>query len=186
MVNFSDAAEGISVPRTDFSAVNGVPIGDAVSSGRIPFFTEGGNYATELQFINATAASAAITLSANGVDGNAVPGTSSATITVPPNGSVRRNVQHIFNFGGAAVQGAISFNSTAKVIATEAVAGVNGASFALLPGGAQQDTDFVFSVRTSTPQFFTGLTFLNPDSSTAANLVCGTLTTTARQFHPQC
>ena len=171
MVNFSDRNEDIPAARADFSAVTAVPVGDAVSSGSIPFFTEGGDYVTELQFINATAASAAITLTANGVDGNPVPGTSPATITLPPNGSVRRNVQHIFNFNGAAVQGAISFNSTANVIATEGIAGVSGTSFALVPTGPKRDTDLVFSVHTYDPEYFTGLTLVNPDPSTAANLV---------------
>src|SRR5579862_157487 len=170
MLNFSDPNEGLPAPRGDFSAVNAVPISNVVLSGTIPFFTEGGDYATELQFINTGTTSALVTLTANGLDGNMVPGTAPATISVPPNGSVRHNVQNIFNFGTTAVDGAIQFTSTSGVIATEAIAGVSQTSFVLRPAGPQQDTNFVFPVRNFNPQFFTGLSFLNPDPTTPANL----------------
>ncbi len=170
MVNFSDANEGIAAPRADFSAVNAVPVSEGVLNGTIAFFTEGGDYATELQFINTGTVPANVTLTANGRDGNAAPGTAPAMITIPPNGAIRRNIQNIFTFEGGSIEGAITFNSTTKVIATEAIAGISRTSFVVRPPGSQQDTSFVFPVRDFDARFFTGLTFLNPDLSTAANL----------------
>lgn len=170
MLNFSDPSEGLPAPRGDFSAVNAVPITNVATSGTIPFFTEGGDYATELQFINTGTTTALVTLTANGIDGNIVPGTAPATLSIPPSGSARHNVQSIFSFG-TAVDGSIRFTSTAGVIATEAIAGISHTSFAVRPAGVQQDTNFVFPVRGFNPAFFTGLSFLNPDPTTPANLM---------------
>ena len=168
MLNFSDANEGIPAPRSDFSAVNAVAVSDAVGTGTIPFFNEGADYATELQLINTSSAAAAtVTLTAYGLDGNVVPGTTAASISVPPNGSVRRNVQNIFNFGGQATSGHIAFQSTTGIIAAEAIAGISRTSFVVTGAGPQPDTTFIFSVRDYNPQFFTGFSFLNPGQSAA-------------------
>jgi hypothetical protein len=170
MLHFSDPKEGIPAPRADFSAVKAVAISDAVSNGTIPFYTVGEDYNTELQFINPGTTPGVVTLTANGLDGNMVPGTAPTTISVPANGSVRRNIQNIFNFGATPVEGAINFTSTAGVIATEAIAGISRTSFVVRPAGPPQNTHFIIPIHDFDPSFFTGLTFLNPSPATAANL----------------
>ena len=169
MVNFSDPTEGIPAPRADFSAVNGVSINDAASSGTIPFFTVGGDYATEVQFINTSVTPATVTLTANGLDGNIVPGTVPTTISLAPSGAVRHNLQNIFAFP-TPVEGSINFSSTTTVIAAEAIAGISRTSFVVKPSGPKPDTNFAFPVRDFNPSFFTGLSFLNPDPTTAAHI----------------
>jgi len=167
MINFSDAAEGIVVPHSDFSAVTAVPVGTAVLSGTIPFFVHGSDYLTELQFVNTSSDAGTVTLTARDIDGNLVPGTPVATVALPANGAARRSVQRVFNLGVGTTLGSIVFQSTTPVIAAEAIASANQSGFVVIPAGPQPDTNFVFSVRDFNPQVFIGLVFLNPSSSIA-------------------
>src|SRR5437016_5197011 len=167
MINFSDAVEGIVVPHSDFSAVTAVPVSTAVLSGTIPFFVHGGDYLTELQFVNTSSDAGTVTLTARDIDGNLVPGTPVATVALPANGAARRSVQRVFNLGVGTTLGSIVFQSTTPVIAAEAIASANQSGFVVIPAGPQPDTNFVFSVRDFNPQVFIGLVFLNPSSSIA-------------------
>src|SRR3989454_2077544 len=167
MFNFSDPAEGIVAPHTDLSEVTAVPVSAAGLSGTFPFFVQGADYVTELQFINVTNNAATVTLTARGFDGNVVPGSAATSIVVPATGAVRHSVQRIFNPGAGITVGSIVFQSTAPVVAAEAISGVSQSGFVVLPVGPQPNTNFVFSIRNSNPQSFLGLALLNPSASPA-------------------
>jgi len=167
MFSFSDPAEGIAVPHADFSEVTAVPVSAAALSGMFPFFVQGGDYVTELQFINPGSNAGSVTLTARGLDGNVVPGTAATSIVVPATGAVRHSVQRIFNLGAGITVGSVVFQSTMPVVAAEAIASVSQSGFVVLPVGPQANTNFVFSVRDSNPQSFLGLALLNPSASPA-------------------
>jgi len=167
MLSFSDPAEGILIPRADFSAVTAVPASAGVLSGTIPFFVQGGDYVTELQFINTSSTAGAVTVTAFGLDGNIVPGTAAQTIAVPANGAFRRSVQDIFSLSSGINTGSIVFQSTTPVVSAEAIASVSQSGFVVIPAGPAPATNFVFSIRDFNPQFFIGMAFLNPSGSTA-------------------
>src|SRR5204863_1858362 len=108
-----------------------------------------------------------VTATALGFDGNAVPGTAATSVVVPANGAVRHSVRTIFNLGEGTIVGSVVFQSTAPVIAAEAIASVSQSGFVVLPVGPQRNTNFVFSVPDSNLQSFLGLALLNPSTSTA-------------------
>ena len=166
MINFSDPSQGVLAPHADFSSVTAVPTSSAVLSGTVPFFVQGRDYVTELQFINTSSSPGTVTVTARDSAGNVVAGTAPTSMVVPANGSVRRSVQSIFNLGRTTV-GSITFQSTTPVIATEAIISVAENGFVVTPAATQFDTNYVFSIRDFDPLFFVGLTFLNPDGTTA-------------------
>ncbi len=168
MINFSDPSQGILAPHSDFSSVTAMPISSAVLNGTIPFFVNGGDYVTELQFINTSNSPGTVTVTARDPGGNVVAGTAATSMVVPANGSVRRSVQSIFNLGAGTTVGSIAFQSTAPVITTEAIISVAQNGFVVTPAATQSDTNFVFSIRDFDPLFFLGLTFLNPGGTTAS------------------
>jgi hypothetical protein len=167
MSNFSDPAEGIVIPHADFSEATAVPVSAAALSGTFPFFAQGGDYVTELQFINPGSNGGTVTVTARGLDGNVVPGTAGTSIVVPANGAVRHSIQSIFNLSPGTTVGCIVFQSTTPVVAAEAIASVSQNSFVVLPVGPQPNTNFVFSIRASNPQSLLGLAFLNPGTAPA-------------------
>jgi hypothetical protein len=166
MINFSDPAQGISFPASDFSAVRALPLSDATKNGTIAYFSQSGNFVTELEFVNTSSTAGAVSLTGFDLLGNTVTG---RIPNVPANGAARQNIQTIFG-GNAPVEGSITFNSTTPVIATELITDVRQGGFVLMPLGPQPDFNFVFSVRNFDPQFFLRLNLLDLPGQPAATI----------------
>jgi hypothetical protein len=167
MINFSDPSQGVLAAHADFSSVTALPVSSAVLSGTIPFFVNGGDYVTDLQFINTSTSPGTVTVTARDSAGNVVAGTGATSMVVPAGGSVRRSVRSIFNLGAGTTVGSITFQSTTPVIATEAIMSIAENGFVVTPAATQPDTNYVFSIEDFDPQFFVGLTFLNPGTTPA-------------------
>ncbi len=169
MLNFSDGAQGLVVPRADFAALNAVPSSSGVVAGTLPFFAQGSGYVTILQVLNtSSAAAASVTLTAVAPDGNVIAGTAAVTLQVPAGGAVRRSVANLFSLPSGLTVGAVTLQSTLPVIVTEAIGSETQNAFVLLPVAPAPDTNFAFTLRDFDQQFFSGFTFANPGSTAAS------------------
>jgi hypothetical protein len=166
--NFGADTEGIVGAHFDPAIVTGVPTSSGTLSATVPFFVQGGDYATVVQVINTSATAGSATLTAIGLDGNPIAGANNpATVQIPANGSFRRGARNLFNFSSTVVIGLISVQSTIPVVTTTALASVAQNGMVLIPTAEAPNTNFVFRTIAANPVLFTGFALQNPTSSTA-------------------
>ena len=166
--NFGSDTEGVVGAHFDPAIVTAIPTSSGTSSATVPFFVQGGDYATMVQLINTTATPGSATLTAVGLDGSPIAASNNpATVEIPANGAFSRGAQNLFNFPSTIVVGSISVQSTVSVVTTTALASVAQNGVVLIPTAEAPNTNFVFRTKAANPSLFTGFSFSNPGDSTA-------------------
>ncbi len=182
--NFNTGTAGApgSVARTDFAVVPAVPNQGFTKTSQIAFFAQGPDYFTLVQIDNLSSVQQTLLVTATQADGTPLPGTNNpASIVLPPYGSTRQEMAQMFGstqtgFATGTVtavsQGTLDIHGNptggppALLTAAVAIGNLSEGSLAVLLPNTPQ-TIFSLQLRGTGREFFTGLSFLNPNANDA-------------------
>jgi hypothetical protein len=150
----------------DTAFVQAIPDSNAAFNATVPLFTNGQGYSTLVQVINTSQIASSVTLTARNADGSSIGETNPVTVPLPAGGAIRRSVQSLFGLPSGFSTGFISVQTGGPAVTSAAIGFASG-GFVVSPGAPAPNTNFAFATDAPNPQFFTGLTFLNPAGTPA-------------------
>ena len=165
--SYANGAEGV-IGRLDTGIVNAVPSDSASFASTIPYFVQGGAYFSMVQVINNSSSGNFVTLTARDENGNLLAASRNpATFGVAAGGSIRLNINNIFNFTDLAVAGFVTVTSTTPTIVTSAIGTNAQRGFELSPTVASGETNIVFPTRNLGREYYDGYALRNPNAFNA-------------------
>ena len=158
---------GAGVVHDDVGLVQGVPIGGLSSTALLPLFVQGFGYFTQMQVVNTSDVSQAITLTARSENGAVIPtGRNPLTVSVPAHGSFSGDVLDVFNLTTEMI-GSILITGSNQLTAAALLGGDKSRSLTAIGPAGPVVHRFAFQYRSISRSFFSGLTFYNPSSAEA-------------------
>ncbi len=155
---------GNGVVRYDSGIVHAASSVSLVSTSVVPLFFAGFGYFTQVQVVNGSDLPQAITLTALGADGTAIPAAGNpATVSVPARGSFSRDVLALFNLEPETV-GFVSVSGGERLTAVGVVGLEGSPNLAVIDPAEPAASTFAFQLRSLSRDSFSTLAFLNSGS----------------------
>lgn len=147
----------------DLAALNAEPLTQLSTTGVIPFFRLGSQYASTLAVVNAEPAAVDVNLTAVGNDG-AVLGT--RNVTLKANGGYRSSMRDVFSpLASGEKEGWVLLNGTGRISAAMIHGRGDAASLAAIPVQKSPKYEFIVPQVLEGSGLYTELTLVNPGSS---------------------